>query len=276
MTDDLLGPYRDAHYSFEPRGRAAINVRVDQPSLETDALFAQRNPPSISIITSYNPRSQILPDSENRRRNILLRRHLEAARRPAHKAKGQSADGHWSEASWAVEDLPEDELRRIAIFHGQNAVVRIEQGCPAELIPIFANLPIFVGSADDLIEMMRENAIGAPEPTDWRKLWELVVTMNDGKLELPSLKLPPVYREYRQAEQNNPDSLWHLFHLHLKAIEGSALHWDLACAAITHALRWRRSATTGRRSLFDLRDECDLELPMQTTRLTFGLYGNFQ
>lgn len=269
MTDDLFGAYRDTHYSIEPRGRRAINIRVDQPSLEADALFAQRDPPSVSIITSHNPRSQILPNPENQRRNRFLRSEHVAMHRPTHIAKGQSPDGQWVEASWAIEDLPLQDLRRIAIFHGQNAVVRIERGSPAELISIFDHLPIFAGSADELVELMETHAISA-DPIDWKRLWQLVITLDDGKLELPSLRPPPSFRDQRHAEQ---DRLRHLFHLHLKAIEGSALHWDLARAAITQAMRWSCPWTAGRKSLFDLQQDSDLDLPLCSTRLELGIYG---
>ena len=275
MNSDLFGAYSNTHYAIEPRGRSAIDIRIGQPSLETDALFALRDPPSVSIITSHNPRSQVLSDVENRRRNGLLRQEFHAKRRSIHLAKGQSPDGQWVEASWAVEDIPVKELRRIAIFHGQNAAVRIEQGSVAELVPIFDHLPIFAGSCDELMEVMKSQSLSAPDPMDWKRLWQLVITLDDGKLELPSLKPPPDFAEYRQTERDDPDRLRNLFHLNLKAIEGSLLHWDLARAAITQAMRWKSPASIERRVLFDLLEDSGLNVPIQTTRMELGIYGEY-
>ena len=80
----------------------------------------------IWIITAWNPFSEVLPEAENRIRNIELCGLLEASKAPFFPAVGRSPDGQWQESSFAVVGLPWARVKELAQQFGQHAVFRIE------------------------------------------------------------------------------------------------------------------------------------------------------
>lgn len=78
----------------------------------------------IHVITASNPRSQPLLGPENATRNELLRRelHVLVGGPRCSSAVGRSADGRWSEDSFAVFDAPRRTMIDLATRHGQLAL----------------------------------------------------------------------------------------------------------------------------------------------------------
>lgn len=141
-TNYLVTLYSDTH---------VLNVSKTMPdaltrSLET--LAAQ----SISIITAWNPYSAIATSNEdNIKRQSLLENVLNVRGDRWFHAKGTSADGKWSEESFAVLDLSAELAAAIGYVFQQHAIVYCERGNIVELVPCPPSTP----DSDDKNDLAR-------------------------------------------------------------------------------------------------------------------------
>nr|WP_249420202.1 DUF3293 domain-containing protein [Rhabdothermincola salaria] len=77
------------------------------------------------VITAANPNSKRASNAENARRSAELRDALVAGGAQPRRAVGTSADGRWSEASWAVSGLGRKGARELGREFGQLAVFEL-------------------------------------------------------------------------------------------------------------------------------------------------------
>lgn len=88
-----------------------------------------------TFITAVNPRSELLPEAENARRQAALFQELCAVlpARPV-PAVHLNPAGHWPpEASWFAPGLEDEDAVRLGRVFEQNAVVVWQVGKPVEL-----------------------------------------------------------------------------------------------------------------------------------------------
>lgn len=89
----------------------------------------QHNLDHCAIITAWNPRSEILPKSENHLRHIQLHQDLAGCTPLLLPARNISSDGTWpAEAGFFAGGLAAQDAIRLGIKYGQNAIVWWEKG----------------------------------------------------------------------------------------------------------------------------------------------------
>lgn len=80
------------------------------------------------VITAWNPYSQELSLTENRRRNDELQKELMLSGAVIHRAIGRSDDWKWFEESYAVQKIGLIEIVNMAKKYQQNAIFQISSG----------------------------------------------------------------------------------------------------------------------------------------------------
>lgn len=132
MTDEnderqrLADAYRATTYRGAPDGDSPFEVRIDEPAPVEGPL---------AYITSDNPGSQQLSETENRRRRISLRGDLRAAGLDFFPAKSIADEGDWpDEHGFWVRDIERCTAEDIARRYGQNAIVFADRNCKAHLV----------------------------------------------------------------------------------------------------------------------------------------------
>ena len=135
---ELLQAYRATRYQIvEPTAALPVlaEARIGSRSPEVDRLLEGHDAGSGVFITAWNPRSQVVP----RAGNEAAHRRLEHALRRldirflAHRGVG--ADPTWEpEQGLFALDLPRALALDLAVTFGQNAIVLIAHGQPAELV----------------------------------------------------------------------------------------------------------------------------------------------
>lgn len=78
------------------------------------------------VLTAMNPNDQVQSDRRNAERNKALREFLEARGLDFEEVFGESPNGGWSEASFAVQGLTRTEACRIARLFGQRAIFEFD------------------------------------------------------------------------------------------------------------------------------------------------------
>lgn len=127
MTD-LHSYYLSTLYKVEDFKHPIV---IGQTHLELEGLLSKRNVTHWSYLTAWNPKSQSLPNDENR----TLFNEIHA--KPSYlvlNGLGESPDGHWSEESFLVLGMTEKEAAFLAKKFEQNAFVCGEKGKPARLV----------------------------------------------------------------------------------------------------------------------------------------------
>lgn len=132
MDDVLLAAYRASAYRVRLAGGGWATIRIDAPLPEALTPHVGRHP--WAFITAWNPCSQPLPRSINRRSQHAL---LEALRALAATVAvrpgcGVGVDG-WHEPSLFVVGPDPGEMDMLAHRYGQNAYVHGHGDQPARL-----------------------------------------------------------------------------------------------------------------------------------------------
>ena len=84
------------------------------------------NPP-IYVISAANPLEEVLSDDDNTRRHLALRDILESRKLKFEEVFGESPDGNWSEASFAIEGMIQEDACKLAEKFGQRAIFELTQ-----------------------------------------------------------------------------------------------------------------------------------------------------
>ena len=135
VPPDLLRAYRATEYVAYD-GDAASGVRIGARSAALEAILARHGAASGTFVTAWNPRSQQATEEANRAAAERLAEAVAALGLTAlpHRGVPDDATAWTAEEGLFVLGLGEAEAITLAERFGQNAVVRIEPGAPAQLV----------------------------------------------------------------------------------------------------------------------------------------------
>jgi hypothetical protein len=131
MPAPALPASLEAHYHatwfeyVDADGRRFVARPVDA---RPDDAPAWDLPDAFVVVTAWNPDSTPRPRAENDAANARLHADLVAQGAAVRAIVGHSADRAWEEHSFAVWDLPLDELSALAAAYGQHAVFVVADG----------------------------------------------------------------------------------------------------------------------------------------------------
>ena len=133
--DKLIAAYRATSYRIvDAAGAVLAEARVDQPSPTIDRLLTAHGADAGVFITAWNPRSIVQADYLNQAAHDRLVDALYERGVRFLQHVGVGADPAWSEHGAFVLDLASDEALAMALAYGQNAIVVVTAGQPAELL----------------------------------------------------------------------------------------------------------------------------------------------
>jgi hypothetical protein len=132
--NDLETAYRSTSYDVDaPEGRIAIRIGQHSPLL--DRLLRRHHTRTWAFLTAANPRSRLLMDEENERRNVDLEQVVQTAGYPHYRGESVADDGVWSpEPSFLIVGITQKDAAILGRSFGQNALVLGELGEPARLM----------------------------------------------------------------------------------------------------------------------------------------------
>ena len=136
-SEELFQSYINTTYSVFLEDKKC-DLLIDQALPESiNSLLAKEK--SAVIMTAWNPRSHLLPDEENNKRNSELNAHLD--KYTVYKAIGKgdlvdiSTKIHWpSEDGFFIIGIDKAEADKLAIVYEQNAYLLLECNKPLQLI----------------------------------------------------------------------------------------------------------------------------------------------
>jgi hypothetical protein len=136
LDDELIEAYRRTDYVLV-RAAGDIVLNIGRPSAAFDRELDSRRAGGAVVVTAYNPRSEILPDAENRARHAALTAMLDAGGYDYAPGEGRDPTGRWQpEPGFFVFDIPLDAALELARRFEQNAIVEVARGgAPALVYP---------------------------------------------------------------------------------------------------------------------------------------------
>lgn len=112
-----------------------VDLRIGQTSAALDEFLERLGVERWVIISAANPRSQLLSDAENQRRQEELGRAIQQAGFACFPGENQSRSGDWPvERTWLVPGLDEKAATALAERFEQHGLVGGRCGAPAELV----------------------------------------------------------------------------------------------------------------------------------------------
>lgn len=134
ISAELLEAYRNTLYRCED---LPIELKISEQSKDANQLMRDLGLRRITVITAWNPESQLLDAADNHAWNQQLRLKIEQLRKPFWEGVNIAIDDSWptEEAFW-VADLSSFERDQLANEYKQNAVVEIEKDGVAMLVLI--------------------------------------------------------------------------------------------------------------------------------------------
>ena len=134
MDQALVKAYQTTDYVVCDRQRE-VSIRVGRRSREVDRLLARFGEPSAVFITAWNPFSRSLTPRQNEHRQRCLLAYLRARRAALLMGEGRGTCADWPpEASVLIFGISQGVAARIGRAWGQNAVVFVALGRPAQLL----------------------------------------------------------------------------------------------------------------------------------------------
>jgi hypothetical protein len=132
LNKELIEAYRDSDYVvfLEPH----LVLRVGEPSERLDRLLEVHGAATAAFVTAANPHSRRKSAAENAEAMAALEGMLEAAGYPRYPGEGRNEERTWREPSVLAVGIYRDNAMALGRLFGQNAVVFIEKGRPAELV----------------------------------------------------------------------------------------------------------------------------------------------
>lgn len=126
----LTQAYRETDYRV--LGETPMTLRIGEHSPALAALMARHGVAACAFITACNPRSQLLDEAENARRQQALAAELRARKLPCLAGVGEHPRGGWpDEPSFLVLGLSRQAADELGQRYQQNAVV----WCAADAVP---------------------------------------------------------------------------------------------------------------------------------------------
>ncbi|WP_342804633.1 DUF3293 domain-containing protein [Alteromonas sp. M12] len=139
MDNDLLTAYKNAEYVVFADGLAdnQFVMLVDKYCDALQRLMYQKDCKQAAFITAYNPRSHLLPESQNRNAHTHLKNQIQQLGFKFINGQGQDPKGHWpAEKSLLVLNIDKHQAMNIAKQWGQNALIWIEDDAIPNLLLI--------------------------------------------------------------------------------------------------------------------------------------------
>ena len=125
ISPELIHAYREAHYIVLDEG-TEIRLQVDTFNLELARLMSSKNVRTASVLTAYNPYSEVKTKQDNELAQMQLRQRLEELGIATIEAAGRDAKEQWEpEPSVLALDLTLKEAETLADEFGQNAFIWI-------------------------------------------------------------------------------------------------------------------------------------------------------
>ncbi len=125
ISPKLIRAYREAHYIVLDEGKE-IRLQVDTINLELARLMSNKNARTASVLTAYNPHSEVKTKQENEHAQTRLRQMLREKGKAMLEAVGRDANERWEpEPSVLALDLTLKEAEILADEFGQNAFIWI-------------------------------------------------------------------------------------------------------------------------------------------------------
>ena len=135
MNPGLRAAYEKALYVVY--GAPELVLRVGEPSETLDALMDEEGAESAAFLTAANPRGERQAKRENELNAAALHQALADAGYSCLLGEGRDPKGEWpSEPSVLALGISRHEAMVIGRSYEQNAIVFIERGKPAELVPL--------------------------------------------------------------------------------------------------------------------------------------------
>jgi hypothetical protein len=125
ISSELIRAYREAHYIVLDEG-TEIRLKVGTVNLELARLMSNKNASTASVLTAYNPYSEVKTKQDNKLAQTQLRKRLKEMGIATLDAIGRDAMEQWEpEPSVLALDLTLKEAETIADEFGQNAFIWI-------------------------------------------------------------------------------------------------------------------------------------------------------
>lgn len=129
LDPELIAAYETAEYAVA--GRV---LRVGERSAALDALLEAQGVQGAAFLTAANPRSVRLPARENAARMHALEAAVREGGHAYLHGEGRDPQGKWlAEPSLLVLGMSRAQAEALGRAFGQNAILFIERGSPAEL-----------------------------------------------------------------------------------------------------------------------------------------------
>ena len=127
--NELEISYRKGMYSLKNSG---IYINLDSTNIELDDILEEYNGKSWAFITAWNPGGRPLSRENNLERQIQLL--LDIKDYIIMEGIGEAQDQSWSEDSFFVIDINEEEVVNLSNKYGQAAYLYGVRGEPGRLI----------------------------------------------------------------------------------------------------------------------------------------------
>ena len=123
ISPELIRAYREAHYIVLDEG-TEIPLQVGTVNLELERLMSNKNAHTASLLTAYNPYSEVKTKQDNELAQMQLRQRLKKMGIATLNAIGRDAKEQWEpEPSFLALDLTLKQAETLADEYGQNAFI---------------------------------------------------------------------------------------------------------------------------------------------------------
>jgi hypothetical protein len=130
ISPELIRAYREAHYIVLDEGKE-IRLQVGTVNLELERLMSNKNAHTASLLTAYNPYSEVKTKQDNELAQMQLRQRLKKMGIATLNAIGRDAKEQWEpEPSFLALDLTLKQAETLADEYGQNAFIWVPNKDP--------------------------------------------------------------------------------------------------------------------------------------------------
>lgn len=135
ISDELITAYQSTAY--EVYTTPPFTLFIGRYSAPLEKLLKQQQAVDAAFITACNPYSQLLPSSENDKRNQCLAKQLEKQQLTFMNGAGRAQKGHWpAEASFLVLGLSLQQAKSLAAQYQQNALLWTDNRAIPQLVAL--------------------------------------------------------------------------------------------------------------------------------------------
>lgn len=135
LDQALIAAYRATNYVLFVADGREITLNIGVPNPDFDRVLDRHKASTAVVVTAYNPRSVVLPESENRKRHAELTGLLEARGCAYALGEGRDPTGQWRpELECVVFGVAVETGLELARRFEQNAIVFVKRGRAPELV----------------------------------------------------------------------------------------------------------------------------------------------